>query len=424
MLICDPWVEGLAFNNGWSLLDTTTSNDKLVDKISSVNKPLYIWYSHEHSDHFAVPFLKKLKLVKPDTVFCFQTTNDQRVVAYLRQNQFEVHVLRDGKKLMLSKNSWMSVMSWRAGDSLAIMHLDGFSILNLNDCIIYSVNDCEKIKNLITKLDIITIDLLFTQFGYANWFGNEADVEIRQKEAQEKLKRIATQIEIIKPNNVILFASFIFFCSENNFYLNDKQNSPLIVRASETLNKVQDKIFFMKPYDFVTLDDRLCESLKGLTLSAEKHWQELFSKVTTLQSNEKSYTLDDVCLEFKKYKKKIFRNFYWIFALIEMAGLIKSLNVKISDKNSIVKLSYKADFVEVKDQSDWDISMSSSDLIFSLKNDFGFDCTHVNGRFRAKTNSSSTKFLYFAGPQNMLKNGFGWKHPFSTIKEFFRLARR
>ena len=86
--------------------------------------------------------------------------------------------------------------------------------------------------------------------------------------------------------------------------------------------------------------------------------------------------------------------------------------------------AYKADFVEVKDQSDWDISMSSSDLIFSLKNDFGFDCTHVNGRFRAKTNSSSTKFLYFAGPQNMLKNGFGWKHPFSTIKEFFRLARR
>ena len=61
MLICDPWVEGLAFNGGWSLLDTTTSNDKLVDKISSANKPLYIWYSHEHSDHFAVPFLKKLK---------------------------------------------------------------------------------------------------------------------------------------------------------------------------------------------------------------------------------------------------------------------------------------------------------------------------------------------------------------------------
>ena len=58
------------------------------------------------------------------------------------------------------------------------------------------------------------------------------------------------------------------------------------------------------------------------------------------------------------------------------------------------------------------------------KNDFGFDCTHVNGRFRTNKINSENKFHYFLGPHNMLKNSFGWKKPIVTMKEFLRLALR
>jgi hypothetical protein len=44
IILCDPWVEGLAFNRGWSLLDQSTSNDKLLEKILKNKKKLYIWY--------------------------------------------------------------------------------------------------------------------------------------------------------------------------------------------------------------------------------------------------------------------------------------------------------------------------------------------------------------------------------------------
>lgn len=97
IILCDPWLEGSAFNNGWALLDSSTTNELLLDELSRTQKKIYIWYSHEHSDHFAIPFLKKLKEIKPETKFFFQTTEDDRVVSFLRGNNFDVEVLKMAK---------------------------------------------------------------------------------------------------------------------------------------------------------------------------------------------------------------------------------------------------------------------------------------------------------------------------------------
>ena len=58
ILICDPWLEGLAFNNGWSLLDESSSNKETVEDLIRSKKKIFIWYSHEHSDHFFNKFSK------------------------------------------------------------------------------------------------------------------------------------------------------------------------------------------------------------------------------------------------------------------------------------------------------------------------------------------------------------------------------
>ena len=90
----------------------------------------------------------------------------------------------------------------------------------------------------------------------------------------------------------------------------------------------------------------------------------------------------------------------------------------------IIKLSYIHKLQELNNNDDWDISASSEDLFFSISNDFGFDCLQVNGRYRTKKYNLNNKLTYFAGPQNMLKNGYGWKRPLNTIQEFLRLARK
>ena len=58
-LCCDPYLFGSAFNNGWSLLKEE-NHEKQLKNLT------HIFYSHEHPDHFAVPFLKVLmKTIDP-----------------------------------------------------------------------------------------------------------------------------------------------------------------------------------------------------------------------------------------------------------------------------------------------------------------------------------------------------------------------
>jgi len=424
IILCDPWLEGAAFNNGWALLDSSTTNDLLLDELSSTQKKIYIWYSHEHSDHFAIPFLKRLKEIKPETKFFFQTTEDERVVSFLRGNNFDVEILKDGQIATLSNNSWISISSWKSGDSLSVMSIEGSTILNLNDCIISKDEDCNKLKNLLLDLKISNLDILFTQFGYASWCGNENDVEDRKSEADEKLRRIATQLRILQPRNTVLFASFVYFSSDYNFYLNDCQNTPSTVRESMHLKHYNNDVYFMKPLDCVALDGNLGQALSSVTDAAEKHWQDAYTKAQPIEYERVTFTVEDIFKAFKTYKLRVHGVFIGIFALIELVGVIKPLKVYLTDLNKVAKLSYLRRSVKFDSIDEWDIAMSSDDLMFSITRDFGFDCTHVNGRFRAASKESSSKFLYFAGPQNMLKQGFGFRKPIKTIKEFMRLAKR
>ena len=424
IFICDPWVEGTAFNDGWNLLDCSTSNKELISKLSKNTKDIYIWYSHEHSDHFSISFLKELKGIENAVKIFFQNTFDKRVKKYLKANKYKIKELKIGDRFYLDEKHWINLFPWKSGDSFLIMHFDNSNIMNLNDCITSSEKDFIKIKNYCQIYGIKNIDILFAQFGIANWCGNEFDNNYRKAEAHEKLVRISNLIKYLNPKNVVLFASYIFFCNDYNFYLNEDQNTPNSVRENHSLKKYNNRIFFLKPRDRLKLDGNVSVYLKEKTKEAETHWQNLHKEVKPIINKNKFYELFKIRREFKKYQKKIFFNFLGIFSLLEYLGLIKSIKFKVNDLGKIIKLSYIHKLQELKNNEDWDISVSSEDLFFSISNDFGFDCLQVNGRYRTKKYTLNNKLAYFAGPQNMLKNGYGWKRPLNTIQEFLRLARK
>ena len=63
-LAIDPWIEGSVFNNSWNLLVKTPQN--LIEKLKKSN---FVWFSHEHPDHFNPP---NLKIFNHNTKFLFQ----------------------------------------------------------------------------------------------------------------------------------------------------------------------------------------------------------------------------------------------------------------------------------------------------------------------------------------------------------------
>src|SRR6185503_20468212 len=53
-LLCDPWLEGTAFNDGWALLAPSTFSYEDFAGIT------HLWFSHEHPDHFSPSNLRKI----------------------------------------------------------------------------------------------------------------------------------------------------------------------------------------------------------------------------------------------------------------------------------------------------------------------------------------------------------------------------
>ena len=51
-ILTDPWYNGNAFDNGWSLL--YENKHKFIIKV--LNKTNYIYITHEHPDHFSIKF--------------------------------------------------------------------------------------------------------------------------------------------------------------------------------------------------------------------------------------------------------------------------------------------------------------------------------------------------------------------------------
>ena len=215
-LISDPWLEGRVFNNGWDLISKTKLS---YNDFKDIN---YIWFSHEHPDHFFPPNLKLIPAeYKKNITVLFQNTIDGRVVEYCRNAGFkEIIELHKGKYVELSKDFKVLCEYFSEGDSWITYKVGDITILNTNDCGIINKSEADNIKNTIGKVDI-----LLTQFSYAYWTGNKDEVAFRTKVADEKLKSMKLQCDIFLPTITIPIASYVYFCHEENFYLNDCVNT-------------------------------------------------------------------------------------------------------------------------------------------------------------------------------------------------------
>lgn len=415
ILVVDPWVEGYAFDKGWALLDKTTSNEKLINLINNKKKDIYIWLSHEHSDHFSIPFLKLLKSKNVNVKFLFQKTLDGRVSAFIKKIGFDVIEFND-KKINIDDELSIITFPFAGGDSYCLTLLKEYSILNLNDCVI---NNKEVLNNVITNVNKYTsnLDLLLTQFGYANWIGNDNETELRISEANEKLSQIKLQIEGLNPKNLIPFASFIYFCDNENFYINDSQNTPKDVEKLFKDNNFPCNLIILKPMDKLNLSNKLSTQSKLLNKSNIKYWEDLVKNTKPDKIDKPSFAQIDIINEYKNYRKKIVRAFLFAPNLLERLNFLVPINIYINDLDITLSMSYTRNLVVNNRKTNAaDLSLSASTMMFILKNEYGSNTAHINGKFSRLKSDGIKKFVRHFSPQEYMKMGYGLNRPFITIK--------
>jgi hypothetical protein len=416
LLLVDPWLEGTAFNNGWSLIDQSTSNAAMVDRLNRAEVPVYIWFSHEHPDHFSISFIKKFKQdFRGSATFLFRHTLDKRVVGFLRRNGLEVKECKEGEPAALGPDMRITMFPYSQGDSWCVIESGGRTILNLNDCVLATAAQCQAVKARVDML-VPRVDLMLTQFGYANWVGNPGETALHKAAAVEKIERIALQIEHLKPSLVVPFASFVYFSHPENAYLNEGQNSPQAIVDTPLLAPHASLMRFLQPGSEVNLDTDTPASLTNEHERAVAHWMGLKNQGYALLPAEQVVALDDVKAAFMKYRETLTANLHGLPRLLELTRRIVPLVIHLSDLQQTVKCSYREGMTTLDRDAPWHVSMTSGTAVFLFKNEYGYDTTMVNGRFRAGQPNATSMFSRFFLPQRMAKNGYDRRNPLATLR--------
>ena len=371
-IIADPWLFGSSFNDGWDLLIETQF------KVEDFKDITHIWFSHEHPDHFAPQVLGKIdEKIRKNITVLFQETTDKRVVNFCKKLSFKVKELPHRTKVVIEDDFSITCGKMVGIDSWLLYETESFKLLNINDCVINNKKLCESVKRSTGNIDV-----LMSQFSYANWKGNPDDKEIRERSAREKLNRIKIQTEVFNPKYTIPFASFVYFSHDENKYMNDSINT--ISTAHEYINGNTDsKSIVMYPGDTWDFKSKF-NNEKPLEL-----YEKAYSQIPNLEYRSLSSTVSDKELlqASQKYLQELSKNnssfAMGLYRYIPFFGA-KNIIIKLFDTKKYYQFGWSKGLIPLSNSSNPDIEMSSESLLYILSYPWGFGTLMVNGRFRSK----------------------------------------
>ena len=365
-LAMDPWIEGSVFNNSWDLLTKTPEKS-----IESLKNSQFIWFSHEHPDHFNPP---NLKIFSDKNNFLFQKTKDGRVVKFLKKISPLVNEINFKDTFRLGKDFTIQVVPFQYLDSMSIIKFNNLTILNLNDCDIKNDFQLKFIKKLTGEIDILLV-----QFSYAIGKSNKHNTNEREKWSIEILQKLSNNIKFLKPKVVIPFASFCYFSKPDNFYMNDSVNK--IEKTINYLKLENPNIEFLcfYPGDTWNFNSNLTN-----TVSFNKYNKD-YQQIKILPLNEKIINFKTLINSTNKFiiTTKLKNNLFYFYKFFNSNKY--KIFFKLTDLNKNYFFDFNKGLIEYDDftpNKPW-CSLTSQSLNNLFSSGYGYDSLIIGGRFEA-----------------------------------------
>ena len=404
-LICDPWLTGTAFNDGWRLLAATKFTPADFANVS------HIWFSHQHPDHFSPGDLRQIAPdVRRSIEVLFQRTIDRKVVRYCSGLHFgTVTELERDRWHRLSPDLEVLCNPWSDRDSWLAIRTSANTIVNVNDCVIETPAEARSIAR-----NVGPVDVLFTQFSYANWAGNPDDTERHRREAARKLEEIRLQAEVFEPRYLIPFASFVWFSHVENFFHNAQMNQ--VGNVAEFIEReLSCKPIVLYPgerwvigeeHDSPGAAERYAADFRG----AMKHGP---------VDSAETVPLDLIERAMHRYLERVKgRN--------PVIGFIPGLRTAayITDYERAFEFTLNG-MHELPAGSLVDVHLGSDSLLFTLQAPWGANALSVNGRYVVPENGDRARFFRFfrAGDYNDLGLVFDYRWAANQVLRAISRAR-
>jgi UDP-MurNAc hydroxylase len=361
-IVHDPWLAGLAFGDGWALVSPTRFGG---DDFVGVD---YIWFSHEHPDHFSPASLKQIpERARPSITVLFQETKDRRVIEFCKKMGFKTQELPDRQPVAL--NAAVTVTCGKVIGRDSWLHVAGpdVSIFNANDCVPGGWHDIARL--------FAPPDLLLVQFSYANWTGNPGDDHKMKLAADAKLREMQAQISAFKPKTLIPFASFVWFCRDDNFHLNKHVNK--IDRVEQRFKNEVD-VVVLYPGERYTVGDAHDNGP-----AVNQYLNDWAAIVKPMDHVEKVIPLTELLeLSSKEQKRLKNHNMMGLLKPLKWAGFVQPTTVFLRDLNQGISYSMFGGVLQSGLQrSQCEIECTSNSFAAMLRNGFGYGTLAVNGRY-------------------------------------------
>ncbi len=251
-LVCDPW-----FSQTGGFLATWHQfppNDHLdIEKYKNTD---FLYISHSHQDHFDKEFLKQFP---KDVNILIANFTSKKFFNEIKQLGFSnITEIKDWETISLADNFEITLVTDNCKykeDSSIIINVDGFRILNKNDCYLT--------QNYLEKICEEKIDILFTQFSGAMWYPaaynyqKEKKLELSKKTREFLIDTFIQLANTVNAKYVVPSAGPPCFLEDEFFELNFMENG-IFPDQNDILplvkNKIKSKINCMNPGDYVILD--------------------------------------------------------------------------------------------------------------------------------------------------------------------------
>lgn len=409
-IVHDPWLSGLAFDNGWSLLSKTVYEPVDFDGVD------YIWFSHEHPDHFAPSNLKSIPFeIRRRITVLFQKTKDGRVARFCENLGFQVVELDPGVQTYLNDVVSVKCSGVLGGDSWLYLASDDITIFNANDCVGV---DWKSIARSLER----PVDILMTQFSFANWVGNPGEQSRMRAAANQKLHEMRMQVDALSPRSLIPFASFVWFCRADNFHMNAHMNR--IADVERLMRSLVSTIVLYPGEKYIVGTEHNNSS------AIERYTADFENIEGPLVIDEPSVSMGQLeelsRAEQERLKKQ---NHLWMIWPLEWIGYIRPVCIFLSDLEEGLTYSMfggiRATNVPLER---CDLAMRSNSFALMLKSGYGFGTLTVNGRYRELIDGATSRLSRSFAIAARNSEGFfvpsvflSWKYIWAKINQYLRI---
>ncbi len=371
-ILMDPWLFGKIFNDSWSLLPEPKFDPAMLDRVG------YIWISHEHPDHCHFPTLDSFPAsFKSRVTILFQDRDYTKMFSAFRKLGYQRFQRLPHRTIVAlsDKPEATKIYCYHAGlmDSAAAVLSQGQVMFNANDARI-SAGECKGILN-----DIGHVDVLLSQFSLAAYAGFEPHEKFLPNRARQILENVSSVHRALGANVTIPFASFMYFSSLDNKYVNNFANSAR--HADGFLRRRGQRAAVLYPGETYEVGAEHDSS------GALARFDQLPSVEERAYDPGESKTMAEVVAAYDALAANV-REKYSMLLL----WILRPVTIRMPDLDKTVTFRLATGSLkEIDNSTEPDLVINSQPLWFGFKFPFGIQTLGVSARFKLLRNFNNWK---------------------------------